>query len=167
MEFLPAPRRDGSSPWRPLPGLEATQRAGRELAATLAGGELILLHGPLGAGKTSLVQGLAAGLGVAGAVTSPTFALCNRLQGRLELHHYDLYRVASLDQLKRIGFEESLESGAVVLVEWPALALPLLQGEALLVELEHAGEARSLRWGWVQAEGLLSVGLPHSSDLDL
>ena len=162
MEPFPAPQRGGPPPWLHLPGLEATQRAGRELAATLAGGELILLHGPLGAGKTSLVQGLAAGLGVAGAVTSPTFALCNRLQGRLELHHYDLYRVASLDQLRRIGFEESLESGAVVLVEWPALALPLLRGEALLVELGYAGDARSLRWRWVGVEELV---LPEFWDL--
>lgn len=131
-------------PPRHLENLAATRAAGAELATSLQGGELLLLDGTLGAGKTSLAQGVAAGLGVTGAVTSPTFALCNRLQGRLELHHYDLYRVESLDQLRRIGFEESLESGAVVLVEWPRLALPLLRGPVLLLRLGHAGDARQL-----------------------
>jgi tRNA threonylcarbamoyladenosine biosynthesis protein TsaE len=150
-----------------LEDLEATRRAGRELAAELTGGELLLLEGPLGAGKTSLAQGLAQGLGVAGAVTSPTFALCNRLQGRLELHHYDLYRLESLDQLRRIGFEESLECGAVVLVEWPALALPLLRDEALLLELRHQGAARALRRQRVGAGQLraLNLRLPAESNL--
>ncbi|MDP2359155.1 MAG: tRNA (adenosine(37)-N6)-threonylcarbamoyltransferase complex ATPase subunit type 1 TsaE [bacterium] len=144
---LPLPTGGRLSPPILLPDLAATRAAGALLARGLSGGELILLEGPLGAGKTSLVQGLAAELDVSGDVTSPTFALCNRLAGRLELHHYDLYRMDTLDRLRRIGFEESLESGAVVLVEWPALALPLLRGEVLLVRLDHAGEVRQLRWG--------------------
>jgi tRNA threonylcarbamoyladenosine biosynthesis protein TsaE len=143
-----------------LEGLEATRAFGRELADTLQGGELVLLEGPLGAGKTSLAQGLAAGLGVAGAVTSPTFALCNRLQGRLELHHYDLYRLESLERLLRIGVEDSLESGAVTLVEWPALLLPLVRGEALLLRLAHDGEARVLQGGWLGREALAALDLP-------
>jgi len=143
-----------------LEGLEATRAFGRNLADTLRGGELILLEGPLGAGKTSLAQGLAAGLGVAGSVTSPTFALCNRLQGRLELHHYDLYRLESLERLLRIGVEDSLESGAVTLVEWPALLLPLVRGEALLLRLAHDGEARILQGGWLGREALEALGLP-------
>lgn len=129
------------------------------MAATLRGGEILLLDGPLGAGKTSLAQGLAAGLGVKGAVTSPTFALCNRLMGRVELHHYDLYRVEGLDQLRRIGFEESLECGAVVLVEWPRLALPLLRGPVLLLQLEHDDEARVLRLQALDAAVLADLEL--------
>jgi tRNA threonylcarbamoyladenosine biosynthesis protein TsaE len=152
------PRGELGEPVR-LDGLDATRALGRELAATLSGGELILLEGPLGAGKTSLAQGLAAGLGVPGAVTSPTFALCNRLQGRLELHHYDLYRLESLERLVRIGMEDSLESGAVTLVEWPALLLPLVRGEALLLRLAHDGEARSLRGGWLAPADLATQGL--------
>jgi len=143
-----------------LEGLEATRALGRDLAAMLSGGELVLLEGPLGAGKTSLAQGMAAGLGVPGAVTSPTFALCNRLQGRLELHHYDLYRLESLERLLRIGMEDSLESGAVTLVEWPALLLPLVRGEALLLRLAHDGEARSLRGGWLDRDALAALELP-------
>ncbi|MFA7330418.1 MAG: tRNA (adenosine(37)-N6)-threonylcarbamoyltransferase complex ATPase subunit type 1 TsaE [Candidatus Delongbacteria bacterium] len=149
---------------QPLADLEATRAAGRQLAAGLRGGELILLEGPLGAGKTSLAQGLAAGLGVAGAVTSPTFALCNRLAGRLELHHYDLYRLESLLRLQQIGFEDSLESGAVVLVEWPALALPLLRGPCLLVRLEHADAGRRLRWGRLEAAQLAAQRFRHPDE---
>lgn len=141
---------------RHLEDLAATQACGREIAQGLRGGEVLLLDGPLGAGKTSLAQGLAAGLGVGGAVTSPTFALCNRLVGRLELHHYDLYRVESLDQLRRIGFEESLECGAVVLVEWPRLAVPLLRGSVRLLRLDHDGEARRLCQEEVDASQLPS-----------
>ncbi len=149
---------------QPLADLEATRAAGRQLAAGLRGGELILLEGPLGAGKTSLAQGLAAGLGVTGAVTSPTFALCNRLVGRLELHHYDLYRLESLLRLQQIGFEDSLESGAVVLVEWPTLALPLLRGSCLVVRLEHADAGRRLRWGWLEAAQLAAQGFRHPDE---
>jgi tRNA threonylcarbamoyl adenosine modification protein YjeE len=166
MEAFPEPPRGALGEACPLADLAATRLAGAQLADRLRGGELILLEGPLGAGKTSLAQGLAAGLGVPGAVTSPTFALCNHLQGRLELHHYDLYRIESLDRLRRIGFEESLESGAVVLVEWPALALPLLRQEALLVRLSHQGERRALRWGWLDPAGLAGqdLRLPDEAD---
>ncbi len=139
---------------RLLEDLAATRDCGRDIAHGLRGGEILLLDGPLGAGKTSLAQGLAAGLEVKGAVTSPTFALCNRLLGRLELHHYDLYRVESLDQLRRIGFEESLECDAVVLVEWPRLALPLLRGRVRLLRLDHEGEARRLRMEELDAKEL-------------
>ena len=152
------PHGDLGDPIR-LEGLDATRALGRALADSLSGGELILLEGPLGAGKTSLAQGLAAGLGVPGAVTSPTFALCNRLQGRLELHHYDLYRLESLERLLRIGMEDSLECGAVTLVEWPALLLPLVRGEALLLRLAHDGEARVLRGGWLDRAALASSEL--------
>ena len=165
MEFLPLePGRLGAE--QQLPDLESTRAAGRQLAASLVGGELILLEGPLGAGKTSFAQGLASGLGVAGAVTSPTFALCNRLMGRLELHHYDLYRLESLERLVRIGFEESLECDAVVLVEWPALMLPLLRGECLVVRLEHAGEERSLRWGRLEADACAALELRAPGECD-
>jgi tRNA threonylcarbamoyladenosine biosynthesis protein TsaE len=141
---------------RPLADLAATRALGAELGAELRAGEALLLEGELGSGKTSLVQGLAEALGVEGRVTSPTFAFCNRLSARdgLELHHYDLYRAEDLRQVLRIGFEESLESGALVVVEWPRIALPLLREPALLVRLYHTGDARAARFGWLDAAGL-------------
>ncbi len=130
-----------------LEGVERTRLLGRELACHLCAGDVLLLAGELGTGKTSLVQGLAEGLEIAGRVTSPTFAICNRYSGRLELHHYDLYRIESPEQLAGLGFEESLESGAVLAVEWPLLCLPLLRDDALAAVLRHHGKARAIRLG--------------------
>lgn len=152
----PDPPRGRLSEAIALPDLEATQALGAALAHRLRPGDLVLLEGELGAGKTSLVQGLAAALGVEDRVTSPTFAFCHRLSGRggIELHHYDLYRAEDIAQLVRIGFEESLEENVLVLVEWPRRALSLLQRPALLVRLFHDGEARSARLGWLDIDEL-------------
>lgn len=135
---------------------DATRALGAALARRLRAGDILLLEGELGAGKTSLVQGLAAELGVEDRVTSPTFAFCHRYVDRrgVEIHHYDLYRAENLAQLVRIGFEESLEQDAFVLVEWPRRALPLLHGPALLVRLCHDGDARSARLGWLDPDEL-------------
>lgn len=103
-----------------LPALAATQALGARLAAGLAAGDLIVLSGPLGAGKTSLTQGLGAGLGVRGAVTSPTFVLARVHRGPLPLVHVDAYRLreagARLD-LEDLDLDASLEDGVTV-VEW-------------------------------------------------
>src|SRR5919205_1815498 len=76
---------------------EETVEIGRRLGAAAAAGDVFLLDGPFGAGKTHLVQGLAAGLGVEGVVTSPSFILANEYQGRLPLYHLDLFRLERLD----------------------------------------------------------------------
>jgi tRNA threonylcarbamoyladenosine biosynthesis protein TsaE len=102
---------------------------------------LIRLSGELGAGKTCFVQGLARGLGVAEeeAVTSPTFTLMNHYHGRLDLYHFDLYRIAHADELIEMGMDEFLPGRGVAVVEW---AERLSAGEAatLAVHFEHAGE---------------------------
>jgi tRNA threonylcarbamoyladenosine biosynthesis protein TsaE len=105
----------------PLADLAATRRLGERLAGALRPGDLLVLSGPLGAGKTSLTQGLAAGLGVQGAVTSPTFVLARRHRGPVPLLHVDAYRLrdagARALDLADLDLEDALEEGVVV-VEW-------------------------------------------------
>ena len=104
-----------------LPDLTATRRLGERLAGGLRAGDLVVLSGPLGAGKTSLTQGLATGLGVRGTVTSPTFVLARAHRGPLPLLHVDAYRLRdagprALD-LADLDLEDALDDGVVV-VEW-------------------------------------------------
>lgn len=102
-----------------LPDAEATRRLGRLLGESAETGDVFLLQGDLGAGKTTLTQGLAQGLGIADRITSPTFALLHEYDGRLLLYHFDLYRLDAPD-LSQLGFEEIWEDGhGVVVIEWP------------------------------------------------
>ncbi len=99
----------------------ATEALGRLLGETVSAGALLLLYGELGAGKTCLVRGVAAGLGVDKAVpiTSPTYTLMNSYSGRLPLYHFDLYRLGDADELAELGFEEYFYGDGVAVVEWP------------------------------------------------
>ena len=128
-----------------LETLETTRALGRLLARELPTGAILLLSGPLGAGKTSLVQGLAEGLGISEAITSPTFALAQHYpQGEPQLVHLDLYRLeqpASADELFLQEEEEARSNGALMAVEWPerlGLDLP----EAWRLELRHQDDGR-------------------------
>ena len=95
-----------------------TQTLGRIFGATLRGGEIVFLCGDLGAGKTQFAKGVAAALGVAAEVVSPTFTLAARYAARLPLVHYDLYRLREPHELREIGFLESDDAQEVTLVEW-------------------------------------------------
>ena len=98
---------------------DETQRVGAALAKTLRGGEVIAFLGDLGAGKTAFTRGLAEGLGVTDAVTSPTYTIVNEyLSGRLPLFHFDMYRLGSSEELFDIGWEDYLARGGVCAVEW-------------------------------------------------
>lgn len=104
---------------------EATAGLGEALGRTLAGRNgLVYLTGDLGAGKTTLMQGIASGLGLDARVTSPTFALVNAY-GRDEeaVYHMDLYRLEDMDELMEIGFEDFLADETLIFVEWPDLLL--------------------------------------------
>jgi tRNA threonylcarbamoyladenosine biosynthesis protein TsaE len=116
-------------------------------AGRLAAGSVVVLEGPLGAGKTTLAQGIASGLGVTDPVTSPTFALVHEYQGRLPVFHMDLYRLGSEEEFDLIGGWEYFSRGGVCLIEWAgrlgeALDLPrwiltlglLERGRSLAVE---------------------------------
>lgn len=103
-------------------------------------GDLVLLNGELGAGKTTFVRGIARGIGSAALVASPTFQLVRIYPGRLQLAHVDLYRLEKGDELRDLGLEELLDAGAVV-VEWGER---IDSPSAALISIEHLGGDRRL-----------------------
>jgi len=115
----------------------ATHSLGRKLAAGLVAGDVICLNGDLGAGKTLLVKGLAAGLDITEGVSSPTFTILQIYEtGRLPLNHFDLYRLETPEELFDIGFEEYLRTDGVTVIEWADKFLPELPEEYLRIELQ-------------------------------
>lgn len=121
---------------------EATRAAGEALGVVLASGDLVLLYGELGAGKTTFVQGLARGLGATEDVTSPTFALVHEYAGRLPIYHLDLYRIDDPEALEHLGLDEMLQSGGVMVVEWPEIALSRFPNSRMEVRLTAAPPGR-------------------------
>ncbi len=123
---------------------EQTRRLGARLGQLLQPGDLILISGPLGAGKTLFVQGIAEGLGVREHVRSPTFTLVNEYHsGRIPLYHVDLYRLNGHADLATVGVEEYLErADGVVVVEWPERAPAWFPLAALHVRLEHVDDQK-------------------------
>lgn len=102
---------------------EELERWGEALGATLEPGDLVALHGNLGAGKTTLAQAIARGFGVEAEVTSPTYALAHQYQGRLgTLWHLDLYRIGGPRELEQLGWDDMVAGDAVVMIEWPERA---------------------------------------------
>ncbi len=124
-----------------------TERIGFRLGHLLQAGDLILLSGQLGAGKTHLIKGIARGLGYDGPVTSPTFVLINEYRadvahGRLLIYHVDLYRVSGVTELTTIGLDELWLSEGVCLIEWPERAAAALPSEHLHIVLSHISETK-------------------------
>jgi tRNA threonylcarbamoyladenosine biosynthesis protein TsaE len=118
---------------------EDTEAAGAEIAATLASGDVVLVSGELGTGKTTLVRGACRALGVDGPITSPTFTIGHRYRGRVDVSHLDLYRFAGVSAAEW-GDLEPYFDGAVCFVEWPEAGKDVLPPARFAVELEHAGD---------------------------
>ncbi|HXF57575.1 MAG TPA: tRNA (adenosine(37)-N6)-threonylcarbamoyltransferase complex ATPase subunit type 1 TsaE [Actinomycetota bacterium] len=116
-------------------GPEDTRALGEALAEVMEPGDVVSLTGDLGAGKTTLVQGLCRGLGVTEPVLSPTFTLVREYEGRLRVYHVDVYRLDRLQEVVDLGFPEILEAGGLVLVEWGDAVESLLPESHLQVEL--------------------------------
>ncbi len=119
-------------------GEAETRELGRRLGQRLGPGAVVAFTGGLGAGKTAFTRGLAEGLGVRDRVTSPTFTIVNEYEGgRLPLFHFDLYRLASSDELFEIGWEDYLSRGGVCAVEWSENAADAMEEDAVRVELRR------------------------------
>ncbi|MGH9155908.1 MAG: tRNA (adenosine(37)-N6)-threonylcarbamoyltransferase complex ATPase subunit type 1 TsaE [Acidimicrobiales bacterium] len=115
---------------------EDTRELGAQLASVVRPGDVVLLTGDLGAGKTTLAQGFGLGLGVTDPIVSPTFTLVRIYQGRLTLVHCDAYRLDRLDEVEDLGLAELLEDGAVGVVEWGEVVAPTLPADYLEVRME-------------------------------
>lgn len=147
----------------------------KAVAAALAGlarrGDLLLLTGDLGAGKTTFCQGFGAALGVRGPITSPTFTLHHRYEGRLVMHHLDVYRIEQLADTVELALGELLDSGAVTLIEWGDTIRPALPADylELALELGEGDDDRRLRItaagvGWADRWEALGAALAPGSD---
>jgi tRNA threonylcarbamoyladenosine biosynthesis protein TsaE len=121
---------------------EETERAGADLAARLSPGDVVLISGELGTGKTTFVRGASRALGVDGPVTSPTFTIGHVLGGDPEVAHLDLYRLGSLAAEDPALLEDYLTPDRIAFVEWPAAGEPAFERVAARVTLEHLGGDR-------------------------
>ena len=116
----------------------ATRRIGERIGRRLRAGDVVLLAGELGAGKTVLAQGIARGLGISDPVKSSSFVIMNEYEGRLRLFHADLYRLEDPAQVAELALDE-LAADGVLVVEWPERAPRELPADHLLVRLDYAG----------------------------
>ncbi len=121
---------------------EETWQLATELAGDLGPGTVIALHGDLGAGKTCFIQGYAAALGIDEPVTSPTYTLIGEYEGRLPLHHIDLYRLSGPEEALGLGLEEYFDVNGITAIEWAERAEGLLPPDLLHIRIkvdEHTG----------------------------
>jgi tRNA threonylcarbamoyladenosine biosynthesis protein TsaE len=116
-----------------------TEALGERLAAELGPGDVVLVSGELGAGKTTLIRGAARALGVSGPITSPTFTIGHTYSGRLPVSHLDLYRLADLGHEDPALLDDYVTPEAVSFIEWPSAAEPWLDRITRRVEIRHAG----------------------------
>ncbi len=124
-----------------IENLKETLKLGEKLSKKLKPQSIVLLQGPIGAGKTSFVQGIAKGLSISEDITSPTFALSHHYKsGKIPLIHLDLYRLENISSAKEVFFseeEESLQSKAILVIEWPELIEPLIE-DFWKIEISYA-----------------------------
>ncbi len=116
---------------------EETQRFGQKLGELASPGDIFLLTGKLGAGKTCLTQGIAKGLDIKESVLSPSFVLVRELTGRLPLYHADLYRLDKIEEISDLGLDEYLFGNGLTVIEWASKGMEVLPEEHLLIEIDY------------------------------
>lgn len=124
-------------------GADETRAVGRRIGALAQNGDVILLHGDLGAGKTTLTQGIGEALGI-DEVNSPTFVLVAEHHGRLTLYHVDLYRLEGVDDISDLGLDDVLGLSGLTVVEWPERAWAAFPAEHLLIDLTSHDDSREI-----------------------
>jgi tRNA threonylcarbamoyladenosine biosynthesis protein TsaE len=160
IEFLPMSRRHDTS------NSAETEALAADLAARLEPGDVVLVEGELGAGKTTFVRGACRALGVGGIVTSPTFTIGQRYPGRVPVSHIDLYRVADLGEEDPDLLADYIAADRIAFVEWPGGALARVAGlghVAARVLIEHAGGDRrtiTIEAPFVPERGLTAIEAP-------
>lgn len=125
-----------------------TRALGASLARQLLPGDVLLLEGDLGAGKSELTRGIAGGLGVSGPIASPSFTILNVYEeGRVPLYHFDWYRLTSPEELWDMGLDEYLGGDGIAVVEWPARCPEAIPADHLLVRIVPVDETtRDITW---------------------
>ena len=131
-----------------------TRALGEQIAVHLQPGDVVLLEGDLGAGKSELTRGIARGLGVRETVTSPTFTILNvYARGRCPLYHFDWYRLESAEELYELGMDEYLGGDGIAVVEWPGRCPEAVPDGAIRIRLETIGEnERKIESGALELE---------------
>lgn len=129
-----------------LPDEQATLDFGAKLAKLMPEKGVVFLHGPLGAGKTTLVRGFLHALGHMGSTKSPTYTIVEpyEIETR-QIYHFDLYRIADPEELEYLGFRDYLDENCLCLIEWPEKGLHFLPEADLEMSLNYEGEARSIK----------------------
>ncbi len=122
------------------PNLAETQSIGEKLGQLAQPGDLFLLCGNLGAGKTTLTQGIARGLGSSDYAVSPTFVLMRELKGRLPLYHIDLYRLDRIEEISDLGLDDYLYGNGLCVIEWAEKGLTVLPPEHLLIKIDYLSD---------------------------
>ena len=124
---------------------EQTQLLGKRLGEIVQEGNVVLLEGDLGTGKTCLIQGIAHGLGIKQYAFSPSYVLIREYYGRLPLYHIDLYRLNNVEEIDDLGLEEYLYGNGICVIEWAKKGLPVLPRDYLLIELSYVSTCETDR----------------------
>ena len=128
-----------------------TQEIGARIGKIVQHGDILLLLGNLGAGKTCLTQGIARGMGIKEYTSSPSFVMVKEYQGRIPLFHIDLYRIEHIEETNSLGLDDYLYGNGVCVIEWADRALDLLPAESMLIKMNYLSQtSRSLEF---QPEG--------------
>ena len=117
-----------------------TENLGKNFADNIKSGEIILLYGDLGSGKTTFVKGILKGLGFSGDVTSPTFSLINEYEAIKRVIHIDCYREENLQRWINLGIEDYFNGSNIVIVEWPEILSDIIPKNVIKIEIKHVQE---------------------------